>query len=278
MRLRRICSDAIDFSNQCSRYAKFFLQRGYDSNRIQATISEVSKMSREDLLNPSHLKDNEDRVVFVCNWHPRLSALPKILKEHHYILRNNRQVSSIFKYFPLVAFRKAKSIRDVIVRTDISPPPKPEYGTKPCQSCKSACHLICEDNKIVNSKNGKSLDVRASGNCKTSDIVYVARCKVCDILYVGETKEELRSRFSKHRYDAKKRPENCELAAHVHAMKHDFDRDIEVTVLQQGFKSDAERKFSEDKYICQLGTLTPNGLNKDLENYAREMYELHQDL
>ena len=124
----------------------------------------------------------------------------------------------------------------------------------------------------------KSVGVRASGNCKTSDIVYVARCKVCDILYVGETKEELRSRFSKHRYDAKKRPENCELAAHVHAMKHDFDRDIEVTVLQQGFKSDAERKFFEDKYICQLGTLTPNGLNKDLESYAREMYELHQDL
>ena len=124
--------------------------------------------------------------------------------------------------------------------------------------------------------------IKASGNCKTSDIVYVARnvarCKVCDILYVGETKDELRIRFSKHRYDAKKRPENCELTAHVHANNHDFEKDIEVTILQQGFKSEAERKFVEDKYICKLGTAIPNGLNKDLESYAREMYDLHQDL
>ena len=47
---------------------------------------------------------------------------------------------------------------------------------------------------------------------------------------------------------------------------------------QQGFKSEAERKFVEDKYICKLGTAIPNGLNKDLESYAREMYDLHQDL
>ena len=37
-------------------------------------------------------------------------------------------------------------------------------------------------------------------------------------------------------------------------------------------------KFLEDKYICKLGTAIPNGLNKDLESYAREMYDLHQDL
>ena len=176
-------------------------------------------MSREELLNSSRLKDNKDRVIFVCNWHPRLSTLPKILKEHHYLLRNNRHVGNIFKELPLVAFRKAKSIRDEVIRTDVSPPSKAEVGTKPCQSCKSACHLICEDTKIVNTKNGKSIDVRATGNCKTRDIVYVARCKVCDILYVGETKEELRIRFSKHRYDAKKRPDNCELATHVHEKK-----------------------------------------------------------
>ena len=93
------------------------------------------------------------------------------------------------------------------------------------------------------------MELKASGNCKTSDIVHVARCKICDILYVGETKDELRIRFSKHRYDAKKRPENCELTAHVHANNHDFEKDIEVTILQQGFKSEAERKFVEDKYI-----------------------------
>ena len=59
-------------------------------------------------------------------------------------------------------------------------------------------------------------------------------------------------------------------------MGHNFDRDIEVTILKQGFKSTEERKFLEDKFICQLGTLSPEGLNKD--HYAREMYDLHQHL
>ena len=122
------------------------------------------------------------------------------------------------------------------------------------------------------------MDLKPSGTCKTSDVVFVARCKAFDILYVGETKEELRIRFSKHRYDAKKGPDNYELAAHIHENKLDFERDIEVTILQQGFKSEAERNFVEEKCICNLGTAIPNGLIKNLESYAREMYDLHQDL
>ena len=178
----------------------------------------------------------------------------------------------------MVAFRRAKTIRNEVVKNDVAPPPDATVGTLPCKSCKSTCHLICEDTKITNNKNGKSIEVKSCGTCKTTDVVYAARCKICDLIYVGETKEAIKTRFSKHRYDANKRPDNCELAKHIHAMGHDFDKDIEVMILKQGFKSTEERKFFEDKFICQLGTLSPEGLNKDLDHYAREMYDLHQHL
>ena len=62
---------------------------------------------------------------------------------------------------------------------------------------------------------------------------------------------------------------NRELAEHIDNERHDFEKDIEVTILKQGFKSAEERKFFEDKFICALGTYTPDGLNKTLGNYTK---------
>ena len=41
-------------------------------------------------------------------------------------------------------------------------------------------------------------------------------------IYIGNTGEELRERFSKHRYDAKTRPDSNELAAHIHKHQHEI--------------------------------------------------------
>ena len=131
---------------------------------------------------------------------------------------------------------------------------------------------------MTNSKTGRSVVVEGGGDCKTNNLVYAARCKICELIYVGETSEALKTRFSKHRYDAKKRPDNCELADHFHDSQHDFERDLEITILKAGFKSMEERKQYEDKYICLLGTLSPDGINGDCGNYAREMYNLHQNM
>ena len=41
-------------------------------------------------------------------------------------------------------------------------------------------------------------------------------------IYIGNTGEELRERFSKHRYDAKTRPDSNELAAHINKHQHEI--------------------------------------------------------
>ena len=77
--------------------------------------------------------------------------------------------------------------------------------------------------------------------------------------------------MSKHRYDCKKRPGNCELAQHFH-QNHDLENDMEIHILQTGLKTEAEREFHEDRWICRLQTLQPHGLNKDLNQFANDMY------
>ena len=91
------------------------------------------------------------------------------------------------------------------------------------------------------------------------------------VLYIGHTGEQLSQRFSKHRYGIKNRSHNSELAKHFHE-NHNLNDDLNVTILQYNIKTAAERKYHEDKWICNLKTLAPNGLSTEIGDYAKEMY------
>ena len=127
----------------------------------------------------------------------------------------------------------------------------------------------------------EEVKITAAGSCRTSDIVYAARCKICDLIYVGETEKELRTRFCDHRYDSKSRPSNNDLPEHIHKFKHNFETDVEVVILKQGFKSLEERRYWEDKYMCLLETIDQTGktgLNKKVGNYAKTMYKMYKSM
>ena len=143
---------------------------------------------------------------------------------------------------------------------------KIEGPTQPCGKC-SICKLITTTDTLTNTKSGKNVKIIAGGNCRTSDIVYAARCKICDLIYVGETGKELRTRFCDHRYDSKSWPDNNEFAEHIHSCNHNFETDIEVCILKQGFKSSEERRYWEDKYMCALGTYDQSQLLSDKTGY-----------
>ena len=78
-------------------------------------------------------------------------------------------------------------------------------------------------------------------------------------------------RYSKHKYDILKRPEQNELSSHCHK-DHDLERDLEVYILDYGISDLNQRERLEDKYICKLQTLHPHGRNTKIGAYAKEMY------
>ena len=80
-------------------------------------------------------------------------------------------------------------------------------------------------------------------------------------------------RFSKHKYDIKKRPKQNELAEHCYGT-HDPEKDLKVYILDHGIKELGKRELLEDKYICKLQTMPPpHGLNVNIHPYAKEMYQ-----
>ena len=139
-------------------------------------------------------------------------------------------LKKVFSEKPILAFRKMKSIRNYIVRTVIKEADdqkKPKITT-PCYSCRKTCHPIISDETLKNIHNKNEIKTLAGLNCRTANIVYAASCKIHGDIYIGDTAEELRERFSKHRYGAKNRPDNNELVALIHKLQHEFDKYIEV--------------------------------------------------
>ena len=109
-------------------------------------------------------------------------------------------------------------------------------------------------------------------NCRTANIANTAKCKIRGDVYMSNTGKELRERYNKHSYDAKSRPDNNELAPHMHKYQHDFDKDIANLHLKH------KRELLEDKGICLLDSKAPTRLNVELQHYRRELYEPFTDL
>ena len=173
----------------------------------------------------------------------------------------------------MVAYRRPKCIKNFVVKNNSKLLEKdtPTTTTK-CGKCK-LCPQIRTTETITNPQNNITIEIKDGGTCRSKGVIYAAICKKCNKIYVGQTGEELKDRFSKHRYDIKKRPDNSELAQHFHK-DHCIDQDMEVLILQSGLtKSERQREHAEDRWICRLQTMAPaGGINLKMEHFAEEMY------
>ena len=95
---------------------------------------------------------------------------------------------------------------------------------------------------VVNEKNGLSVKTTPGGHCKSSGVVYAIHCKKCKMLYIGETGKTISERYGGHKYDIKKRPDNCDLAKHCCNSKHDLEKDLELTIMSMASKTKTNAK------------------------------------
>ena len=105
-----------------------------------------------------------------------------------------------------------------------------------------------------------SFTIKTSFNCCSCDVIYCILCIKCGELYIGETGRELRKRFGEHRRDVLHNVAGKEVATHFNSKEHSID-DMAVTGLV--YQTDIDkRRLLESKLIKNLGTLSPQGLNR----------------
>ena len=84
---------------------------------------------------------NKSRIVFNITYHPVFSKLQNVLSEIHLLLTPDREHGKVFEKVPIVGFRRAKSLNDILVRAKVAPLEK-RKGC--CRSCRGTRCEICK--------------------------------------------------------------------------------------------------------------------------------------
>ena len=113
------------------------------------------------------------------------------------LLTPDREHGRVFEKIPIVGFRNAKSLKDILVRAKVAPLEKKEGC---CRSCGGTRCEICKH--FVTTETFRSFSTQRGYcikpdnlNCCSKNILCLFLCKTCSKQYPGST-ESFRSRFS----------------------------------------------------------------------------------
>ena len=266
LRLRRICSNESDFRRHTRVLASNLVARGYSSRQVKNSIAKVYSIPRSSALKqkPPGPKD-KPKVPLVTSYHPSLPPLRKITKENHHILHTSDRLAEAIPNSPVLAFRRPRNLRDLIVRAEVPPldsSPPTKFGTF---KCTSKC-IVCKTHvKEIDSFNGHSSGTThttyGSITCTTSNIIYLISCRVCNIQYVGETKNTLKKRIYGHRSTIKTGKMDTPVGYHFNLPDHSISDMSVLGIESLGHRNNAVRLSREKMWMKRLRTIQPHGLN-----------------
>ena len=182
---------------------------------------------------------------------------PAIILKNAKILSEDENVSSIFDHNFIMDYKRTSNLKDLFVRSRI--PQGMILGTFP--SGRTRCvtsahpthHWHCGPQWLYQDQD--------SFSCTYKNVVYVIVCLKYGELDVGETGRTLAERFREHLGDIWHAIPNNEVAAHFNLPGHSLD-DIGVTGVLT-WSEMGQRHLLETKHIKHLGTLLPQGMNRE---------------
>ena len=170
-----------------------------------------------------------------------------MLSEIHLLLTPDREHGKVFENVPIIGFRRAKSLKDILVRAKVAPLEKKKETFRSFSTQRKYC---IKPNNL---------------NCRSSNVAYLFSCKACSKQYTGST-ERFRSRFnnykSAHRSFIKGNTvKEASFHTHFEDDKHHGISDWEITLIDQTDSVD-DLRSRESFWQYELDTFQPNGLNE----------------
>ncbi|XP_076454412.1 uncharacterized protein LOC143289298 [Babylonia areolata] len=259
LRLRRICSDELDFEHQAERMVGFFLARQYPEALIQRGLDKARAIPRSQALMPREHTEKDERIAAVLTFHPHNLPVRSILLNNFHLLKSDTCLSEIFPRPPLIAFKRDTNLRDHLVRAAVcrSGLPLPP-GTSPCgrKGCKT-CPFV-DTSTTLTGTTGK-FTVRAHFDCQSENLVYILTGTLCAKKYTGETYRSLNERFTEH-LRSMRLGYSDPVGTHFNSPLHSFAH-ARIAAVWQNQSTGLYRRFMESTVIARLGTLAPAGLN-----------------
>ena len=265
LRMRRICSTNGDLKKRSLELKSHLLHRGYKSSFVQDEIDRASHIRREDALTPRTRTCHNKRVPLVVTYHPNLPNLTALTKNNLPVLHASSLLKKAIPEWPLIAYRRPKNLRDLLVKAELKPAGlQPAGGSSPCGTRRClTCSHIQTGITFRSATTNQAFNVRATATCKTRNVIYLIDCRKCRKQYVGETQNPLHIRLNGHRNDIAHKRTEKPVASHFNSPGHSLD-DLRIAVLEVMRSFDESlRRRRESYWIKQLRSLHPGGMNLD---------------
>ena len=134
-------------------------------------MKKVLTISQEEALRPN-TKEQKARIPMVVTYNPDLPPMRRIVSQRWNLLHEDERLKNLLKNRPIIAYRKPKNLKDLLVRS------KFVYEQEEEKGC-SWCSQVKETNTFKSETTGKTFSILHKVNCKSSKIVYLVRCKCC---------------------------------------------------------------------------------------------------
>ena len=128
--------------------------------------------------------------------------------------------------------------------------------------CKT-CPFI--SNTVNISGPNRSVKVTDYFTCISTNVIYCITCTLCKKIYIGEIGRRLADRFREHRRDVEKNNTDASkpVAHHFNLPNHSH-HNMTICGLSLHHGNTESRKSLKQKFIFQLRTLSPHGINERL--------------
>ena len=140
--------------------------------------------------------------------------------------------------------------------------PLEKPGTFKCarSRCKT-CPFVQNADKISGPK--RSVKITDRFTCTSANVIYCITCTLCKKLYIGETGRRLGDRFREHLRDVEKDDKDVSkpVARHFNLPNHSKEH-MSICGLSLHKGTTDSRKNLEQRFIFQIGTLNPHGINE----------------
>ena len=185
LRIRRICSEEQFFVNRVADLKTWLLARGYGENEVDSHIDRVRAKDRAPLLDTRPKEKDDMKIPFVLTYHQAMHKVYEILCKNQNLLLVDKEHEAVFKDKILVKFRRAKSLKDKLVRAKLPSIDEElmEKGTFRCNGRRSCqiCPLMREGDTFHNFDSTRSFkNFSGRYDCNSDHVVYLLQCESCN--------------------------------------------------------------------------------------------------
>lgn len=291
IRIKRNCSNTIDYRKESKDLYLRFRERGYSHKQIRKAKRKAAIRTRESLLlidqkSKTQKTKESEPIRLITTYGAQWDSVRKVLEKNWTILINNKSLANIVGDRPKMVARRSKNLGDLLIHSEytrrqdstwLSGYPR-SVGMFPCTKC-HICPFVERTNVFRDAMGTKEYQIRDLINCSTMKVVYMISCP-CPKIYIGKTKRSLKIRIGEHLRDIKKEAEKLfekkekreerPVAKHFVQYHQGKTDGLNVkgiyTLKLPARRGDFDHILlqKEKWWIYTLGSLVPQGMNTEL--------------